>query len=298
MLWHINKSELSTPWLLTVHCVPPFEQGFGYFSGHNAPYYAARNTAGIPSNLAWRLFLSDAEFTYAVCHSEIVATQVTTSGCPSGKIVNIPLGGDFESAVEATTTGSEPFPAGAYPRILSIGGLIHHKGFHDFLPAASSLLRDWPRLHYSVLGETRGWPKYQKYLLEAVERTGMKDHFSLLLNASEAQRQQALESADLYVQPSHEEGFCIAFLEAAAVVPRVIGTRTGAIESAGRDSFGVRVVNVRSPHELEAASRELLGLSVTASDISKRREALTDRFSWEIHGQLHKELYETVARAA
>jgi glycosyltransferase involved in cell wall biosynthesis len=297
MLRRIDRSSPIVPWLVTIHNVPPFERGSAYFSGCNGLYYAVRDAAGIPSNLVWRRFLSWARFARVICHSEMVGKRVRASGCHPAKIVEIPLGCDFEpQAIQVDAQEQAPFPDGAHPRILSIGGLIHHKGFHDFLPVAARLLPDWPRLHYCVLGETRGWPKYQERLLEVAERSGMKDHFSLLLNASEPQRRNALADSDIYVQPSHEEGFCLSFLEAAAIIPHVIGTRTGAIESIARNFAGMRVIRAKSQRDLEAASRELLSQPAAHLDLPARQKALKDRFSWENHAKLHMDLYAVAAR--
>lgn len=296
MLEAIHRNAPIAPWVITIHNIPPLERGSTRFSGRNGLYYAVRNMASIPNNLAWRIFLARAGFVHAICHSEIVAKRVAACGCPAKKIVEIPLGADLDLTENGThAAASGAFPPGAYPRILSIGGLIHHKGFHDFLPVTSKLLADWPQLHYCVIGETRGCPQYKAHLLDLAERVGMKGHFSLLSNASEEKRQSALASADLYVQPSHEEGFCLSFLEAAMTVPRVIGTETGAIASIAAGCEGIRVVRTKSPSGLEAASRELLAQSFKRPVESKRQQILLDRFSWGTHARLHLNLYGAIA---
>jgi glycosyltransferase involved in cell wall biosynthesis len=102
----------------------------------------------------------------------------------------------------------------------------------------------------------------------------------------------ALREADLYVQPSHEEGFCLAFIEAAAVVPRLVGTDAGAIAAIAEHDADMRVVPPRAPRRLAEASLSLLARRPAADAMGARSRRLQDRFAWSRYLESHLQLYE------
>jgi glycosyltransferase involved in cell wall biosynthesis len=96
----------------------------------------------------------------------------------------------------------------------------------------------------------------------------------------------------LYVQPSHEEGFCLAFIDAAMVVPRVLGTRTGEMAGVVQGEPGGRVVQPMDIGALERETRELLGVNVSDVNLQERRTRLLDRYSWAKYLQAHVKAYQ------
>ena len=185
----------------------------------------ARDARALPSMAAWRIFLRAGRFRGVVAHSDVVAERLRHCGCPAHKVHKIPFGFDVP---ELPANGASPFPEHASPKILSVGGLVHHKGLHDLVRAMPGLRRSFPRAHLCIVGERRD-KAYAAYLERLIARQRAQHCVSLLGDATEATKAAALRDADLYVQASHEEGFCLAFAEAAAIVPRLVGTRTGEI---------------------------------------------------------------------
>lgn len=90
------------------------------------------------------------------------------------------------------------------------------------------------------------------------EGAGLSAHVSIRTDFGEQAKNRALSTADLYLQPSHEEGFCLAYIEAASKVPRLIGTDTGAIRRVSQGDSGMQVVPPRSPTALASALRSLI----------------------------------------
>jgi len=133
-----------------------------------------------------------------------------------------------------------------------------------------------PNVHYCIMGELRR-KKYYDYLLGLIKDEGVAKHVSIQTNVSELHRRAALAEADLYVQPSHEEGFCLAYVEAAIVTPRVIGTDTGAIRAVSANEPGMEVVAPGDSKALEAATRRLLDTSLSGDEITTRRQSLCER---------------------
>lgn len=282
LLQAIDRLALDVPWIVTLANVPPYERIFPLLLGRNRFHYLMRNLATTPNVLLWRRFLQQASFARAICHSPLVAKRLVEGGCPPSKVTEIALGSDILNLTAEGLEVSSPFPANAYPRILSVGGLVHHKGFHDYLHVVRRLVGEWPHLCYYIMGEGRD-RRYRDYLKNLVEAMGLTNHVSILIGVSEEERIAALLNADLYVQPSHEEGFCLSYLEAAMLSRRLIGTKTGAIPLISGEDLAMRVVEPGDKLALDTATRSLLALEVSSDALMKRRGAIASRFSWSQH---------------
>jgi hypothetical protein len=101
----------------------------------------------------------------------------------------------------------------------------------------------------------------------------------------------ALATADLYVQPSHEEGFCLAFAEAVMVAPRLIGCRTGEIAGLAGGDPTTRVVEPKDVTGMVAATEALLAVPVTPADVDARAQRLLGRYSWSAYLDRHLALF-------
>jgi glycosyltransferase involved in cell wall biosynthesis len=289
------RRAVRVPWVGTVHNVPPRERTSPVFHGRNSLYYGARTALSVASIASWSAFLRSAPFAAAIVHSSTVGRDVARLGCPTQKIRLISLGADLAADVPQSRAATA-FPAGAFPKILTVAGLIHHKGFHDYLEVVLRLRRRLPKVHYAIVGTARDH-RYSRFLSERVRELGLAENVSFTLGASDEQRDGTLADADLYVQPSHEEGFCLTFAEAMSRVPRVLGTRTGAMvelaEAAG--GGGIQLVAPRSVRDLETATLALLDANLEAGPIlAARRSRLRDSLSWAQHGDAHIALYEQV----
>jgi len=195
-----------------------------------------------------------------------------------------------DQAARLPVAGS-PFSQEAFPRILSTAALIHHKGLHDYLKAVTRLVKDFPKLEYTILGAARD-PKYAAFLRQTISALGMERHVRIRADATQDQKTAAFCTADLYVQPSHEEGFCLAFLEAAATVPRLLGTRTGAIMSIAGDGPDAAVVPPRDVRALEDATRRLLLWQPDPGVLLMRRDRIRSEYSWDRLACRHIHEYE------
>jgi glycosyltransferase involved in cell wall biosynthesis len=117
--------------------------------------------------------------------------------------------------------------------------------------------------------------------LEAlVVRIGLGSQVSFIYDASEELKWCALRHADLYIQPSHEEGFCLSFLDAAMVVPRLLGTATGEIPLIAGNDPDCAVVAPKDLRGLRDNVLRLLHITTTDSSLQARRLRLRDKYSW------------------
>ena len=285
------------PWVFTAHNVPPAERIFPRLYGNAALHYAVRNMLAWPSVWSWKKYLKGAGFRLAICHSQTVMGRLKQVGCPAGKIREIPFGSELPaSALTPDPSVASGFSADAWPKIVTVAGLAYHKGQVDAIHMAHRLAAEFPKLDYRLVGMTRD-KKYRAFLENTIERLGLKERVSIVHAAPEPVKFALLREADLYIQPSHEEGFCIAYLEAAMLTPRLIGADTGAIAAMASEDRFARVVKAGDVAGLASAARDLLRQRAVAGVVEQRRQLLAGRYSWEAYLQAHDKAYAEAAGA-
>lgn len=288
LLNQISDVVKDIPWVFTTHNVPPNERAIPAFHGHNIFYYTMRDIHAIPSILLWKRFLKNAKFSAVISHSRTVSASLYEYGCPVNKVCQIPFGFDVP---EISAAANSPFEPRAYPKILTVAGLIHHKGLHDVVSIMPEVRRRFVGAKYLIIGERRD-KGYAAYLEKLITASGVGDCVKVIVNAPEAIKMAALNDADLYVQPSHEEGFCLAFAEAAAISPLLVGTRTGEMAGFVEGDSSAKVVDPKAPSELMRAISELLELPSDPNSVQNRQAQLKKRYSWENYFQAHLALYD------
>jgi glycosyltransferase involved in cell wall biosynthesis len=188
-----------------------------------------------------------------------------------------------------------PFDAQSHPHLLTIAGIVHHKGLHDGLRAIADLGKAFPHFSYVIIGGRRD-DAYASYLETLVARLGIRSHVSLIYNASEELKWSALRHTDLYIQPSHEEGFCLTFLDAAMAVPRLLGTATGEMPAiADKDPY-CGIVPPKDVCGLRTNTLRLLKATISARELQARHVRLRDQYSWPTVLRQLLSLYEELLR--
>lgn len=290
---HIAPLLRDVPWVMTAHSLPPHERKLPGWHASERLHYGARWLRFVPHATAWKWLLRRHVVPLVVVHSEAMRHVVLRYGQPPAHVALIPLGSD----AMAVRPPIETPPAGSAPRILTIAGLAHTKGQHDAIAAVAALRRVFPRLTYRIVGEVRD-ASYARHLQRLIERHGLRDCVGITANLSHEDKERELEAADLYLQPSHEEGFCLAYIEAAGVVPRLVGTDTGAIRTIGAGDAGARTVRMRAPRELAGAMLELLSEALPADLMGRRAARLATHFAWHQYLDAHEALYRRVTGQA
>jgi len=97
-------------------------------------------------------------------------------------------------------------------------------------------------------------------------------------------------ACDIYVQPSHQEGFCMAMLEAISCGRPVVGTRVGAIpEMIDGSGAGVLI----SPNQPEELSQAIIRLAEGggARDPRAQHSYVVQNYSWSVVAEKTISLY-------
>jgi glycosyltransferase involved in cell wall biosynthesis len=274
------------PWALTVHSVSPYERKFKLFHRHEGLHYALRSFRCLPNSLAWRWVLNSGKVPRVIAHSDFVAQVLERYGFPAQRIELVSL--PFLPRPRDLEAGA--LPSNGELQLTTVGGLAHTKGQHDVIKALPALARRFPRLRYQLIGEIRD-DSYVRWLRRLAVRLGVADRLLFSVDLDHAAKVEALRRADVYVQPSHEEGFCLSYAEAAALVPRLVGTRTGAIAAMSRDDPGARIVPVRDPRALAEAIGALAAVDLPAGHMADRATRLSERFSYDAYLRAHEAIY-------
>ena len=118
------------------------------------------------------------------------------------------------------------------------------------------LLRQLPDLRYLIVGDGS-----DRARLEAKARAhGLSDYVIFAGRIAEAEKVAHYNLADVYVMPSHGEGFGIALIEAAACGVPVVGSSVDGSRDALLDGQLGRMVDPSKPDELiEAITAAIRG---------------------------------------
>ena len=256
------------------------------FHSNEGLHYCARWLRFLPNALAWRWLLKRGMVPHVIVHSQFVRDIVVRYGCEPSRVSIIALGTKSRDLV-----GRAPAQVGPAARIVTVGGIAHTKGQHDMIAALPAIAKRFSEVRYEVIGEVRD-RSYAEYLLLISLDAGVADHVQLQEGLSDEARDHFLAGADLYVQPSHEEGFCLAFTEAARIVPRLLGTNTGAIAAVCQGDNAARVIASKDPAALAEAAVNLLEQLPEPDVINFRAQRLDAQFGWHLNFiDAHEQLY-------
>lgn len=292
----LKQALRDIPWLLTFHCISPYEKHLDTAHSSNALHYFLRNTIFIGHTILANWIIRHASFRNAIVHSRFVADILTERGLGTDHTRLIHLGIDSGPAAALTM---EPISKTHRNNltITTVAGLSHTKGQLDMIKAMPAVLTNYPDAHYHIIGNIRA-PNYHKHLIREIDRLGLSEHISIHMGVSDDQKRSMLAATDIYIQPSHEEGFCLAFLEAALQVPIVIGARTGAMREIAEGRTGMMTVATMDSKALYQAIIAGANTHITDEQLKERREGLLHEFSVAQYGSKHIELYtETLARS-
>jgi glycosyltransferase involved in cell wall biosynthesis len=275
------------PWVLTCHSLSPRERKLECLHWNDTVHYAARSLRFAANTCALKWLFRKGFVPHAVVHSHYVEDIIRRYGQPMNRVSLIPLG--YEVVENINSSSHVAMSAG--PLCLStIGGIAHTKGYHDALMALAELRRTSPNIEYNIIGEIRD-PSYARFLEAMIKKFGLGDSVRIFVNASDAEKDEVLRRSDVYLQPSHEEGFCLAYIEAASIVPLLVGTDTGAIGLISANDIGARVVPVGQPSRIADAVRELSAISLPRDLLLQRQTRLASKFSWSRYLDTHESLY-------
>lgn len=190
-----------------------------------------------------------------VANSEAVRDDVIrTEGADPARVLVVPNGLRLpEPDARARARARQSLGLGEPDLAVAvIANLIHYKGHRYFVEAWARVVARHRGARAFLLGEGPMRPAIE----EQVRQLGLGDAIVLLGRVENAR--DLLPAFDLYVQPSLEEGFSNAILEAMASGLPVVATDVGGNREAVRDGVTGRLVPAADVRRLALAVAELL----------------------------------------
>src|SRR6185312_1674268 len=180
-------------------------------------------------------------------------------------------------------------PADAPPTLVTVGHLVARKRHADVIEALALLAPAHPRLRYEIVGDGPERAPLERLVAER----GLRDRVDFAGQLPPAAA-RARAAADLFVLPSVDEAFGVAYVEAMAAGVPAIGCQDedGPAEIAAAGP-GLIPVPARAPRALAAAIERLLTDDAARAALGRQaRETVERAFTWERCGQQTVAAYE------
>jgi glycosyltransferase involved in cell wall biosynthesis len=169
------------------------------------------------------------------------------------------------------------------PTLVTVANLVPRKRHIDVIEALPVLRRSHPDLRYVVVG---GGPEHDR-IREHAARLGVQDMVQMRGALPHAEAVAAARAATLFVLPSVDEAFGVAYVEAMAGGVPAIGCRGeyGPEEIAAAGG-GIVLMPPRDPRALADRIAELLSAPDALDDLGDAARATVERaFTWEACGR-------------
>ena len=228
-----------------------------------------------------------------------IRDQLIGEGIEPERIVEVANGIDTDKFIPVDATrraqlrASLGLPLDALLLIYT-GRLAVSKGVLLLLDVWRELAPHHPRAHLVLVGDGAGsLDECESEARANVRRDGLER--SVTFTGSVVNVDQYLQAADIFVFPSHHEGFALSILEAMAVGLPMVCTRVGVAADLERTA-GIRlIVKPQDRDEFRDALQRLLTEPDLRNEAGHQaRAAVQERYSMSVVAQRHADVFSTV----
>lgn len=159
--------------------------------------------------------------------------------------------------------------------LLTVGGLVPHKSQH-LIPEVVEMLNEKKiAVIWNIVGPQRN-RHYVAALQSDIVKKGLSAQIKLHNNIPYSHLEELYSKADIYVQPSKEEGFCMTALDGAMYGLPIVGTNAGAIPEIIQTFGGVLVdVNAKS------IAQGIISIITNPSVVTPNVTLANNKYNWE-----------------
>jgi glycosyltransferase involved in cell wall biosynthesis len=162
------------------------------------------------------------------------------------------------------------------PLILFVNRIKKYKGLFTLIQAIEKLNSEGLKLDLMVGGKGDYLPKIKRY----VKEKGLKNiHFLGYIN--EGEKQELMQKAWIFINPSSKEGWGIVNIEANYFSTPVIGSNIGGIKDSVVDGETGFLFERNNPEELAKKIKKLLKDNKLRKKMESNSVRWAERFTWE-----------------
>lgn len=254
--------------------------------GADVIYSAQQNVAGA-AIVRWVLRRAQ----MVLANSTSTAKRVIGCGGNPDSIRVVWLGGDLRVSMSLPTIQRDP----SVTRLLTVGHLVRRKGHAEVMYAVRTLLDVGRRVEYVITGDG---PEREP-LTRLAQRLGIVDAVHFVGAVPHSDIWKYLRDCDIFVLPSWDEAFGVAYVEALGMGKPAIGCRgEGGPEDLRSLGECIELVGPRDVGGLTAALTRLI------DDPQRRRRMgeigrriVTEHFTWDRTAQRTISIYGEVLEA-
>lgn len=145
--------------------------------------------------------------------------------------------------------------------ILFVGNLIKQKGLLELVEAVSGVVSEEPNVHLYLIGPSNDG-SFKQQLENKIHSLNIESHVTFLGVKDQREIANWMAAAEVFVLPSHIEGFGLVALEAMSTGTPVVGSDVGGLKYLLADGTG-RLV---PPENSQALKEGILHLLASAED--------------------------------
>ncbi|MDQ0215304.1 glycosyltransferase involved in cell wall biosynthesis [Oikeobacillus pervagus] len=142
------------------------------------------------------------------------------------------------------------------PHLLFVGNLIEQKGLLELFQAVSSLKKENGAVRLSVIGANKD-AHFYGVLTRLQKELQLEEDIHFLGVKNQQEVALWMSASDVFVLPSHIEGFGLVALEAMACGTPVVGTNVGGLKYLLAEGAGC-IVEVQNPSKLQDGIEKVL----------------------------------------
>jgi glycosyltransferase involved in cell wall biosynthesis len=253
----VRRAAVSVPLVVSVH-------------GHDVQGAGAGGPAVATTLRHARLVLANSAGT---------ARRCAALGARANRVVH--LGADVPAEVRAMPS---------QPTLVTVGHLAARKRHADVISAVAALRDRWPELRYVIVGDG---PERER-LMEHAAALGVADRVQLRGQLPNDEAVAVAQAGSLFVLPSVDEAFGVAYVEAmAGGVPAIGCSGEDGPEEIAAAGGGIALVPARDAGALADRIDALLGDRATLEALRQSARATVEReFTWPRCGAQTVAAYE------
>lgn len=284
----VNTNKKITPTVWTVHNIPPLENKPANLTHISLLNYGINFFIRTLVLIKHFILIFNTFFDYYIVTNNTTAKALSLRGISKNKICIIKLGVDanlFIPLEKYVKTSNKLF------KILTVAAVVPHKGQKILLKALLEVIKNNHNINFINIGPIRD-EQYMNDLQKFVLKHNIQNQISFKNSIKEKELIEIYQTADLYVQPSLVEGFCLSALEAASCGLPVIGTNTGEMPKLIEISEYGGLCPINDRRCLSEKIMRTIYNPPTTQERLLQRSKIISHYSWEVATENLFSLYE------